>query len=198
MSDAELARLRRDLDVVQAAAGLRLPYDAKDVWGALGLVPCGAVVAGWAAWGPSAYAWLSVLPVIALALAAGHRAWQRRQMEQRRLYTLEALAAGVAGLGMVALLAWERQLGLPRLAVRGAALFVAGVACLAVAASGRSRRVYAAAAVALVPFGAVLPLCTGAQVGVAGGFAMIGAGLAAAGILAWQLRAEGAHERAAH
>ena len=142
---------------------------------------------------------VALLPGVVLVLAAAGLTMSRhRRTEHRRYHTLELTSCLVAGLGMAGLILWERQLGLPRLAVRGAAFFIVGVMCALTALSGRARRVYAASALALIPFGAVLPLCSGPQIGLAGGFAMIVAGLATAGIQAWQLRAEGrAHEPAA-
>src|SRR5918998_1816433 len=40
VSDPELARLRRDLDVIQDAAGFALPFGWRDVWLTAGMVPC--------------------------------------------------------------------------------------------------------------------------------------------------------------
>src|SRR5207249_2257395 len=121
-----------------------------------------------------------------------------RQSEERRHHTRELVTCLIAAAAMAGLILWERQLGLPRDAVRGAAFAMAGVASLVGALSGRARRVYAAGAVALIPLGLALPLCRGPQVALAGGVAMMAAGLCAAGIMAWQLRAEeGGRERAA-
>ena len=50
----------------------------------------------------------------------------------------------------------------------------------------------AAVTAALVPFGVALPLCSPQQVAMAGGSAVVVAGVVGAGILASQLRAEGA------
>jgi hypothetical protein len=97
---------------------------------------------------------------------------------------------GIVVLAFAVLILWEKWLRLPALPVRGAAFVVAGAMCLVLALTSRQRRVYAAATVALVPFGLALPLCSPQQVAMIGGCAMIAAGVVAAAIMAGQLRAE--------
>jgi hypothetical protein len=200
MSDAELRRVRDDLEIMQAAAGLGLPFGWPDVWLGLALVPCGAALAAWAALGPPGLPALGLAPLLALAVvAAGRWAVQERRgppaVRERRFESRMVLAAAV---GMAVLVLWQRGLGLPSLPTRGAALFTVGVLAVPLALSSRPRRVYLAAAVGLIPFGLVAPLFPDAGVAVAGGLAAAAAGLTAAAVMALQLRVDGrGHERTA-
>lgn len=198
MSESEVTRLRRDMDVIQEAAGLNLPFGWRDVWLALGLVPCGLVILLWAVLGPPDYLFLSLVPLVLLAcLAAAFQVSQYRRAGRSRYQTQEWVVAGVCALAFAVLILWEKVLALPAMPVRGAAFIIAGAMCLLLALSSRQRRAGIAATVALVPYGIALPLCSEQQRALVGGVAVIVAGIVAAAILAVQLRAEGnAHERA--
>ena len=75
MSDAELRRLRKDLDTIQQAAGMGLPFDRADVWESLALVPAGGFLAAWAFFGPGDTLALGLVPLLLLALTAGTAAY---------------------------------------------------------------------------------------------------------------------------
>jgi len=192
VSDAELRRVRDDLDTIRHAAGLEPPGDRADVGLALLLVPSGLLLAAWAGFGPSGQAAWGLAPVLLLTAVAVAR-WARRRTTddgRRREARFEAVTTAVAGLGLAVLIAWEKWLHLPHLVVRGAALFIAGVACLVVGLTARGQRVALAAAVALIPFGLAAPTLSPAGLAVVGGLLMAVAGLVAAAILALQLRAD--------
>jgi hypothetical protein len=190
MSDSELSRLRRDLDVIEEAAGLSLSFGWRDVWLALCLVPCGLVILLWALVGPWDYVFVSLVPLGLLFLVAVvFRMWQYQQDGKARPAKHELLTAGLAALGFALLIVWEKWLSLPAMPVRGAAFIIAGVLCLVMALTDRQRLAGIAAAVALVPFGICLPLCSPQQVAVVGGIAVAVAGAVAVGIMAGQLRA---------
>ncbi len=199
MSEAELSRLRRDLDVIQEAAGLELPFGAWEAWQTFALVPCGGIIAVWAAFGPWEYIFGSLVPCLALALVAVGRSLSRLgRPSGRRERKVELRVTLAFVLAVAVLIVWERSLGLPQGAVRGAAFFIAGVMCLALSFTSPARRAYCAGAVALMPLSLALPLCTEPQIVLAGGGAMMVAGLVAGGIMAWQLRTQGrGHERSA-
>jgi hypothetical protein len=189
MNDPELSRLRRDLDVIEQAAGLHSPFGWPDVWLALGLVPCGLVILLWAILGPGDYIFVSLVPLGVLALlAVALQVVRYRRAGPSRSLRHEWLATGLAALAFAVLILWEKWLSLPAVPVRGAAFIIAGIICLAVAAANRQRRVSLAATVALVPFGISLPLCSPQQVALIGGIAVAAAGVVAAGILAGQLQ----------
>src|SRR5436190_12085106 len=110
MSDAEVRRLRADLEVMEHVAGLRLPFAWPDVWLALALVPCGAALAVWAAFGPSGKAAWGLVPLLLVALIAARR-WsvRRRNLEGKRPRRAAELLAGLAvGAALPALVLWER------------------------------------------------------------------------------------------
>jgi hypothetical protein len=178
------------MDVMEQAAGLNVPYGWRDVWLALGLVPCGLVVLLWAAVGPWEYVFVSLVPLGLLAVvAAGIQLIRYPRDGKRRSARHEWVATGLVALAFALLIVWEKWLSLPAMPVRGAAFILAGVLCLVTAVTNRQQRVGLAAAVALVPFGISLPLCSPQQVALVGGVALAVAGVVAAGILAGQLRA---------
>jgi hypothetical protein len=177
------------MDAIEEAAGLNLPFGWRDVWLALGLVPCGLVILLWALVGPWDYVFISLVPLGILALVAvGFQVGQYHRGGKSRAVRHEWIATGLAALAFAVLILWEKWLALPAMAVRGAAFIIAGGLCLAIAVTNRQRRVGLAPAVALVPFGISLPLCTQQQVALIGGIAVAVAGIVAAGILAGQLR----------
>lgn len=188
MSEPELSRLRQDLDVIEQAAGLNPPFCWRDVWLALCLVPCGLVILLCAAIAPWDYIFFSLVPLGLLAVvAAVFQANQYQHVGTHRQLRRESLTVCLFAIAFVVLIAWEKWLSLPAMAVRGAAFIIAGFLCIVVAATNRHQRVGLAAGVALVPFGIVLPLCSPQQVALVGGFAVAVAGIVAA-ILAEQLR----------
>src|SRR5262245_43025992 len=106
MSQADLQRLRSDLDTIQHAASLELPFGWSEVWLALTLVPCGLVISGWCAFGDQEYDWLGVVPLV--LVAAGIAVWVFRNRDRflrtasrRREIRFGAIATAVITLGMV-------------------------------------------------------------------------------------------------
>lgn len=71
MSEADLRRLRNDLETVQEAAGLTLPFDWADVWVALTLVPAGAVFTAVGAFVPIRWMLLCLVPFTAALVPYG-------------------------------------------------------------------------------------------------------------------------------
>lgn len=193
MSDAEVNRLRADLDVMEDVAGLRLPFGWPDVWLALALVPCGVALSAWAEIGPAGKAAWGLAPLLLVLLVVAIR-WSMRRINlesKRPKRAAEVLAGLVVAGALPALVLWERSLGLPAGVARGAGCFMLGVMCVPFALSARSRRVGLAVTASLAPYGLALPLLPRDQWSVAGGVAVAIAGLMAAAIQAWQLRAEG-------
>jgi hypothetical protein len=201
MSEAELRRLRQDLETIRQAAGLDLPFGRTDVWLALGLVPAGALLSAWAWLGPEEYLAFGLAPLVLLALAAlAREAWKRHRGSgaARREQTLDALGVLVVAAGLAAYFVWRRGLGLPQPAAGAVACFFVGVMSALVGLTSRPRRAMLAAALAFIPFALAIPYCGGKQaVAAVGGLAVALAGLGAAAIMAWQLRGGGGgHERA--
>jgi hypothetical protein len=191
MSDADLSRLRRDLDVIQSAAGLEPPFGQSEIWLSLALVPSGAIIAAWAAFGPYDYISVSLLPLL-LSFLAYVGVWglrYRRHVRERREHTFEAVSAVAFLAAMACLVAWDRMFGLPRGAVMGAGFTLAGIMFIPLAFSSPVRRVCLACPVLLIPVGLALPFCTRQQTYLVAGLAVMVSGLVGTGIMAWQLRA---------
>jgi len=194
MSTDDLHRLRADLDTMQQALGVGvLPFGWTDVWLTLGLVPTAALTALWVAFGPPEYLALGIAPFIAWAtfVTLGPRSALYRpagQVPLPREVWFGRIAALAFALGLLGLVLWEKSFGLPYRAVRGAGFILAGILSIPLAASSPARRYYLGI-LALAPMGALLPLCaTRAQDILAASAGAAGAGLLAAGIMAWQLR----------
>ena len=194
MSDAELRRMREDLDTIQQAAGMAVPYRWADVWQTLGLAPAGASLAAWAYFGPEDYLTLGLVPLLLLALVAGVRQlWKARASEPAQGLRREKFFSAVSTLAVAAGLAvyflWAKKFHWVNGTAGAVACFFLGIMCILVGLSGRARRVYFAGAVSLIPFGLVIPLCSNKQmVAAVGGLAVLLAGLTAAAILAWAMR----------
>jgi hypothetical protein len=132
MSDADLQRLRNDLDSIHHAAGLELPFGWTEARLALMLVPCGLIISLWSAFGSPHYAWLGVAPLVLVMVAMA--IWAIRNRVQflgtpgrRRENRLGAISTVVIAVGMFSVIAWEKKLGLSHVVVRGTALFVLGL-----------------------------------------------------------------------
>jgi len=206
MSDAELRRMREDLDTIQQAAGMGLPFDWADVWETLVLVPAGALLSAWAFFGPEDWVVLGLVPLLLLvATAVVRRVWKKYSADgvavtARRERTFSTVSTLVIIGGLVVYFVWVRKFGLVHGPPGVVAVFFLGIICLVLGLSRRQRRVAFAGALALIPYALVAPLCSSHQqaIGV-GGLAVMVAGLAAAAIMAWQLDASRReHEPATH
>src|SRR6266446_5619846 len=116
MSEAEMRRMREDLDTVQQAAGLALPFRWADVWQTLAMAPAGVLLAAWAYFGPADYLGIGLLPLLLLALVAGVRhLWKPRASEpapgarRENLFSTVSTLAVAAGLAVYFL--WAKKFG---------------------------------------------------------------------------------------
>jgi hypothetical protein len=194
MSEADLRRLRNDLETMRQAAGLTLPFDWPDVWLMLGLIPAGAILAAWATFGAEQYLVAGMAPALLLALASGFR-WGRRWRKEegrvawRRETAFAWTSAILFGVGILAYILWGRSAGLSVAGLKGAGMAAFGLVCGVLALSNRARRYYLAGALVLIPLGLIIPFCSSRQTLIAGGVALMAAGLMGGLIQAWQLRA---------
>ncbi len=193
MSDAELRRMRDDLETVRQAAGLDLPFEWEDVLQTLALAPAGVFLSAWAYFGPGDSLVVGLAPLLLVAAVVGTRQlWKLRSgagassRRERTSSTISTLVI-VAALGVY--FTWARKFALVNGPPGVVAVFFLGVLCLLLGLSGRPRRVHLAGAATLIPFGLVAPLCTNHQgVAAVGGLFVVLAGLIAAAIMAVQLR----------
>ncbi len=203
MSEADLRRLRNDLEAMRQAAGLTLPFDWMDVWLTLGLIPAGAFMAAWAAFGVERYLLAALVPALLLALASGFwwgKRWRKEERRRawRRETTFATIASVLCGLGILAYTFWGKRMGLSVASLKGAGMVSFGLVLVVLALSSPARRFHLAGAMAVIPLGLVIPFCSSQQTLVAGGLAMMAAGLMAALIQTSQLRAvRRDHERTA-
>lgn len=204
MSDADLRRLRNDLETMRQAAGLTLPFDWMDVWLTLGLVPAGAAMALWSAFCEERYLLVGLVPVVLLALVSSFWWGKRWRKEEKRLAwrretKFASITAIAVGMGVGGYMFWGIKAGLSFATLKGAAMVLFGLFFGGLGLSSPARRPQLGAALALIPLGFLFPFCSSQQTMIAGGLAMMAAGLMAALIQAYQLRAAGRdHERNAN
>jgi hypothetical protein len=194
MSQAELRRMREDLDIIEQAAGLALPFRWTDVWQTLAMAPAGVLLAAWAYFGPAEYLGVGLLPLLLLALVAGVRhLWKPLTSElapgARREKLFDMVSNVVIAAGLAGSFLWAKKFGLAPGVVGAVACYFLGFTCFLLGLTAPARRVYFAGAVSLIPFGLMIPLCGNQQmVAAVAGLAVLVAGLTAVAILAWQLR----------
>ncbi len=204
MSEADLKRLRNDLETMRQAAGLALPFDWMDVWLSLGLIPAGAAMSLWAIWSGERYLLVGLVPVLLLALVSSFWLGKRwRKEENRRAWRRETTfgwTTGIlVGLGVGGYIFWGIKVGLSIATLKGAAMVSFGLVWAVLGLSSPARRPYLAGALALIPLGLVFPFCSSNQTMIFGGLAMMIAGSLAALIQAYQLSAtRRVHERNAN
>jgi hypothetical protein len=197
MSQAEIARLRADIETIREAGGLDLPFGWEDVCLNLALVPCGVILAAAAgAIDSPVTALLAVSPGLGVslgfvALRYRFRKSTGRSSARRREYDLMLGAGLLYGLLTGVFLTWARAKGQPAEIAGGCADAMGGGLCAVLASTSPGRRYWSAPALALIAYGLVAPLCSPPQLAIAGGVAMAASGVAAAAIQAHQLRRVG-------
>ena len=194
MTDAELDRVRRDLEIMQDAVGTELPFGRKEILktflSGLWAVP----LAIWATLGPGTYISLAiVLTLVAMVLvgsATGAKSRRQRFQEPRRWreFRYEMLVPLALAPFVLFGFYWAVANGTPPKTMMGVVLFVAGVALCFIAGFSRARRSYFGMGVATMTCGVVMPWCSERQIGLALALLFIVGASAEAAIGAWQLR----------
>jgi hypothetical protein len=202
LSMSEIDRVRKDLETIREAAGLDLPFGWEDVWLSLAAIPLGGILAALGAFSPLRHARLAIIPALLLLLGAAalrgrYRQSTGRSPVRRKEYSLGLGAALLFAIIVGGFLAWAQHLGQPIQMAGGLAVAMTGGLYAVLGATSPGRRSSFAAAVALLAYGLVIPVCSPRQVVVAGGVTMAFIGLGAAAIQASQLR-KGVYERVAH
>jgi hypothetical protein len=194
MREAEIDRLRADIETIREAGGLDLPFGWEDVCLNLATVPCGVIlaaatgaidspVAALCAGAPGLGVFLSVV-----GLRYRFRRSTGRSPARRREYDLKLGSGLLFGLLTGVFLEWARSRGQPAEIAGGCATAMAGALCAVLATTSPGRRYWSASALGLIAYGLVSPLCSPPQLAIAGGVMMAASGVAAAAIQARQLR----------
>jgi hypothetical protein len=193
MGEADIDRLRADIDTIREAGGLDLPFGWEDVSLNLALGPCGVILAATGALGPpEARPWAAMPGLVVsfgfVVLRYRFRRSTGRSQARRREYDVMLWAGLLYGLLTGVFLAWARSAGQPAEIVGACSTAMAGALCAVLASTSPGRRYWSAAAVALIAEGLVYPLCSPSQLAMAAGVGTAASGVAAAAIQAGQLR----------
>ena len=196
MADAELDRVRRDLETMKQVAGTELPFGREDLkWGLLNslvFVP----LAAWAWLGPGTYMSLAVVLSLLAALPVGWAIARkcRRERDRHPGRWREQRLLMLVVLGAVPLFCliwvWAIANGTPPKTMMGLVLAVAGCVGTFIGLFSRIRRYYLGMGIAMIACGLVIPGATDRQTGLALALMFIIGGSLSTAIAAWQLRAE--------
>ena len=126
MQQAQIERLRQDIDTIQDAGGIELPFGREDLIIQAGLAVWGLVLAAWPWVLRPDMAGLWLLPLFLLIVAYGHllRKYSRASggsPARRREYTAAVRSMAFAAPAIVGYNAWAVWLELPLWTVAGAA-----------------------------------------------------------------------------
>ena len=196
MTSAELDRVRKDLEVMNQAAGTELPFDKADLkWGwidGLIFVP----LAIWAWLGPGTYMTLAIVLSLLGTLPGAWSIWRKHRLqrdrhpspwrEQRRKTLISVCAVPIAYLIAV----WAIANGTPPNTMVGLLLAVGGSVYTIAGLVSSRRRYYLGIGIAAIACGLAMPGATDRQVGLAMALMFIVGAPVSTAIAAWQLRAE--------
>jgi hypothetical protein len=205
MAHSDLRRLARDVETIQQAAGLELPFGKADVYVNLALIPAGALMAVWGAMTGPRLMLVGLLP-LALALLPGaylryqYRRSTGRSPGRRREYSFNFVLGGVLLAGASGFAWWAGHHHFSSMAVAIAAVFFTGLFVTALGLLDRMRRYQLGPGLPLIAFGLALPLLEPYKAAnyhatmIAGGVTVALAGLLTAAIMHAQLNAAARNE----
>jgi len=200
MSDAELDRVRRDLETIKDAAAAELPFGREEVKRTVLHGLLAVPLAIWATVGPGTYMSVAIIATLIAIVIAGSTlgAKCRRQRFEHPSrwrecrYTILGLLVG-GPLGLFGIF-WLVANGTPPKTMMGLALLAPGIGFCLVAVFSSRRRSYCGMGAAMVACGAAMPYCSDRQIGLAIALLFIVGASTAAAIQTWQLkRSEGNH-----
>jgi hypothetical protein len=187
MKNDDLARVRTDLENIQAAIGLPPRWDPREVRVNLLFAAAGVVAAVWALiplpLSPVAGLLFFAIPVIDWLRAAKNNNDHLASRECR-----SALRTAWLALPLIALFLWCRQLGLTPLEFLGLAVFLIGMVLFSAAVGEKQGLSLVGWALALMIGGLLLPLQIAPVVAVFAGALALGGLISAA--LAYAMREE--------
>ena len=193
MQQAQLERLRQDIDTIQEAGGIELPFGREDLFIHAGLGAWGLVLAAWPWVLPPDRARLWVVPAVVLLVAYVHlrRKYRRalgRSPVRRREYTTALVAPIFVLPATVSYFAWAIWQGLALWTVAGAGMFFLGLMFAVWAMVDVRRRSNLGSAIPLMAMGLAAPVVDNAWLTCALGLGVATAGLLTGLIMHHQLR----------
>ena len=172
MSGNELDRVKKDLEVMQEAAGLELPFGWEDVWlCAVGVPAFGIWIVLWTLLLPGGEAMnmlkmaLACVPALAaisiyVFLRYKYRRGSGRSPIRRREYSLELIGMVIIGLFLTPYMLFLMWMGCPKPFIFGMMWFFLGMMVGILAFSNRGRLYNLGGAIGLLVCGVVIPLCS--------------------------------------
>lgn len=194
MSDADLDRVRRDLETMKEAVGTELPFGPKEVRRTFLHSLLAVPLALWATVGPGTYMSLVIivtLVVIAIAESSLGRKFRRQRFEHPfrwREYRYQLLGELAAVPFILGFFCWAVANGTPPRTMMGLVLLVGGGIFLFIAAFSPKRRFYGGMGLAMIACGSVMPWCLDRGDGLTLALLFFVGGSLSAAIQAWQLR----------
>ena len=172
MSDNELEKVKKDLEVMQEAAGLELPFGWEDVWlYAVGAPASGIWIVLWALLLPGGEAMnllkmglacVPALPAIGIYvfLRYKYRRGSGRSAIRRREYSSELIGMAIIALFVTPYGVFLLLMGCPKPFFFGMMWFFLGMMVGILAFSSRGRLYNLGGALGLMVCGVVIPLCS--------------------------------------
>jgi len=172
MSGNELERVKKDLEVMQEAAGLELPFGWEDVWlYAVGAPAFGIWIVLWALLLPGgeamnmlkmALAAVPALPCMGIFVMLRYKFRREtgRSAIRRREYSLELIGMVIIGLFLTPYMVFLMLMGCPKPFLFGMMWFFLGLMVGILAFSSRGRLYNLGGALGLMVCGVVIPLCS--------------------------------------
>lgn len=172
MSENELERVKKDLEVMQEAAGLELPFGWEDVWlYAVGAPAFGIWTVLWALLLPGGEAMnllkmvLACVPALAaigiyVFLRYKYRRGSGRSAIRRREYSSELIGMAIIALFLTPYGVFLLLMGCPKPFFFGMMWFFLGMMVGILAFSSRGRLYNLGGALGLMVCGVVIPLCS--------------------------------------
>ncbi|MHC4478122.1 MAG: hypothetical protein ACYTEL_20985 [Planctomycetota bacterium] len=164
MNESELNRVKKDLETVQDAVGLGLPFTRKDIWAALGFACWGLIYALCGILTHGTYhlvaklVWISVGIIVAfLYVRSRKRSKTLSPAEQRELSFTKKYSAAMILLSIVFII-WARKFGMSALLLAGSVSFFVAAFVLLLALTSRRRLYFLGFAIPLMLYALIFPL----------------------------------------
>lgn len=194
MNESELNRVKKDLETIQDAVGLGLPFTRKDIWAALGFACWGLIFGLCGILTHGAYqlvarlVWMSVGIIVAFQYVRSRKRSKTRSPAEQREFSFTKRYSAATILLSIVFVIWARKFGMPALLLAGSVSFFVAAFVLLLALTSRRRLCFLGFAIPLMLYALIFPLLPESMYMSVKGAAICVAGLATAAILTLQLR----------